>query len=422
MASNKLFNIIYENPRDLERPKEILMFLDGQNGIQRRDPIPPVRKIAEERPVIAVRNDPPPAVSQQAAIVRPPHIPQEPLIRFDLPPVPVIKLPAVPENNEIIMRCKTLNCRSFWNREQYHDICLIFCTPCGKFNCFKCDTIHTGQSCRDYQANGQPLEIQMVLDNPVPVMKKRIPLRQCIIDDNKPIQTNQMPFECIVCYTGINTNEGIRIRACKHQFCRDCLRNHIEYSSSAEIECPYNEDEPCKATLEHREIRALISQEKFDQFLNRCLQEGQTQMTNSFQCKTPDCTGLWVYDDDVTTAKCYICQIYNCHQCKAIHTGLSCRAYQDKIFTENDPTSIQTRNFFEQLIRDGEAMKCPQCDIIISRNEGCEWVQCTMCKLEICWATKGPRWGPGGKGDTSGGCKCGGTKGPKCHPKCNYCH
>jgi hypothetical protein len=51
---------------------------------------------------------------------------------------------------------------------------------------------------------------------------------------------------------------------------------------------------------------------------------------------------------------------------------------------------------------------------------------CVMCKIEICWATRGsslliffnkqkskfyfisegPRWGPKGHGDTSGGCKC----------------
>ncbi|CAF5002391.1 unnamed protein product, partial [Rotaria socialis] len=26
--------------------------------------------------------------------------------------------------------------------------------------------------------------------------------------------------------------------------------------------------------------------------------------------------------------------------------------------------------------------------------------------MEICWPTRGPRWGPGGRGDTSGGCRC----------------
>ena len=26
---------------------------------------------------------------------------------------------------------------------------------------------------------------------------------------------------------------------------------------------------------------------------------------------------------------------------------------------------------------------------------GCDWIRCSGCKKEICWATRGPRWGPG---------------------------
>lgn len=52
---------------------------------------------------------------------------------------------------------------------------------------------------------------------------------------------------------------------------------------------------------------------------------------------------------------------------------------------------------------------------------GCDAITCSMCKTQICWATKGPRWGPGGLGDNSGGCKCK-LNGRLCHPKCGNCH
>jgi hypothetical protein len=32
--------------------------------------------------------------------------------------------------------------------------------------------------------------------------------------------------------------------------------------------------------------------------------------------------------------------------------------------------------------------------IIVLKDVGCDWLVCLVCKLEICWATKGPRWGP----------------------------
>ncbi len=51
-----------------------------------------------------------------------------------------------------------------------------------------------------------------------------------------------------------------------------------------------------------------------------------------------------------------------------------------------------------------KAMYCPGCKIILCKNNdgGCDWLQCGMCKMEICWATRGPRWGPAGHGDNSG--------------------
>lgn len=39
-------------------------------------------------------------------------------------------------------------------------------------------------------------------------------------------------------------------------------------------------------------------------------------------------------------------------------------------------------------------MRCPQCEIILLKKDGCDWMKCTMCRTEICWATRGPRWGP----------------------------
>ena len=40
-------------------------------------------------------------------------------------------------------------------------------------------------------------------------------------------------------------------------------------------------------------------------------------------------------------------------------------------------------------------MLCPGCKAFIEREDGCDWMLCTSCKTEICWATKGRRWGPG---------------------------
>ena len=47
------------------------------------------------------------------------------------------------------------------------------------------------------------------------------------------------------------------------------------------------------------------------------------------------------------------------------------------------------------MLQQGEAMHCPQCQIVVQKKDGCDWIRCTVCHTEICWVTKGPRWGPG---------------------------
>ncbi|TTG32350.1 RanBP-type and C3HC4-type zinc finger-containing protein 1 [Bagarius yarrelli] len=56
----------------------------------------------------------------------------------------------------------------------------------------------------------------------------------------------------------------------------------------------------------------------------------------------------------------------------------------------------------QTLVKSGEAMHCPQCGIIVQKKEGCDWLRCTVCHTEICWVTRGPRWGPAISGQGSG--------------------
>ena len=43
-------------------------------------------------------------------------------------------------------------------------------------------------------------------------------------------------------------------------------------------------------------------------------------------------------------------------------------------------------------------------------------------EFHLQWPTRGPRWGPGGRGDTSGGCRCRADKGKLCTKDCQNCH
>ncbi|XP_052039866.1 ranBP-type and C3HC4-type zinc finger-containing protein 1 isoform X5 [Apodemus sylvaticus] len=205
---------------------------------------------------------------------------------------------------------------------------------------------------------------------------------------------------------------------------RECLQGTIRNSQEAEVSCPFIDSTySCPGKLLEREIRALLSPEDYQRFLDLGVSIAENRSTLSYHCKTPDCRGWCFFEDDVNEFTCPVCTRVNCLLCKAIHERMNCREYQDDLAlrAQNDVAARQTTEMLRVMLQQGEAMHCPQCRIVVQKKDGCDWIRCTVCHTEICWVTKGPRWGPGGPGDTSGGCRCR-VNGIPCHPSCQNCH
>ncbi|XP_053694732.1 uncharacterized protein LOC128742408 [Sabethes cyaneus] len=242
--------------------------------------------------------------------------------------------------------------------------------------------------------------------------------------DSADLIANVEPFECPICFDSFKEFEGIVLRDCLHSFCKQCLANTINYSEEAEIRCPFmNTAYSCESVIQQREIKALVSKDMYEAHLARSIRQAESVLENTFHCKTPNCRGWCIYEDNVNQFKCPVCTIVNCLTCRAIHDGLDCKQYQDRMNSDCDTSidSKQTKAMLQEMVDKGNALMCPTCQVVMMKKWGCDWLKCSMCKTEICWVTRGPRWGPGGKGDTSGGCRCG-VDGKKCHPECNYCH
>ncbi|KMQ94316.1 hypothetical protein RF55_5543 [Lasius niger] len=243
--------------------------------------------------------------------------------------------------------------------------------------------------------------------------------------ENWDVIPNSEPIECPICFVTYGPREGVILRDCLHMFCRPCIANTIAYCEEAEVKCPYRDaDYTCESTLQEREIKALVEPEVYQQHLAKSIAQAENNAGNkAFHCKTPDCPGWCIYDDDVNNFLCPVCGVNNCLTCQVVHTGKNCKQYQQELqlSKETDQESRRTAAMLKEMVDRGEALACPTCAVVLMKKWGCDWLVCSMCKTEICWVTRGPRWGPGGKGDTSGGCKCG-ENGVKCHPRCNYCH
>lgn len=57
--------------------------------------------------------------------------------------------------------------------------------------------------------------------------------------DSTDLVPNSDAFECLICFTEVAIGEGVILRECLHQFCRDCLSRTVEFTDDAEVKCPY---------------------------------------------------------------------------------------------------------------------------------------------------------------------------------------
>ncbi|KAF6023727.1 RBCK1 [Bugula neritina] len=250
--------------------------------------------------------------------------------------------------------------------------------------------------------------------------------RQALLNaDDTNLIGNDEEFECPICFLDYDVGEGVTLRECLHVFCSDCIKGHIESSETPEVKCPYVDDDyHCDEVMQEREIRE-IAPEFYPKLLERGLQVAESQAADSYHCKTLNCRGWCTYDDHVNFFQCPVCNVRNCLTCQAIHENQNCKEYQDDLKRKaaNDVDARKTQDEIEacsETCASSRSYEMPECNIVIMKKTGCDWLKCSVCQTEICWVTKQARWGPQGPGDNSGGCKCR-VQGP-CHPNCGNCH
>lgn len=226
-------------------------------------------------------------------------------------------------------------------------------------------------------------------------------------------------FECEVCYTEIEEGVGVMLKDCLHKFCRECIIGTVEAAEEFEVNCPGT----CTFKMQEREIKAIVSSDVFEKHLLKSLKIAESATAKSYHCKTPDCNGWIEYEEGVRGFTCQVCLAVNCLGCKVIHKGKNCQEYQDEINPnarskrENEASERAVLN----MIAAKEAMFCPKCGIPVMKQDGCDYITCTACKLGICWVTQKPRLPFVKEGLTIDGCHCR-EGGLKCHPQCNHCH
>ncbi|XP_021946297.1 ranBP-type and C3HC4-type zinc finger-containing protein 1 isoform X2 [Folsomia candida] len=219
------------------------------------------------------------------------------------------------------------------------------------------------------------------------------------ITDN--IHTN----ECPICLEDIEPSQGIILKGCFHVFCRECISNHVTHCDTAEVQCPFREDDYiCTSVLTPKEVETLVSRPTYvKHYEEYSLLEAEKCSPDTFHCLTPNCTGFCFVDREVAGAlffRCPKCGERSCTACKVIHAG-TCEAYRRQIleeerrireFAEDESNRIVQRANEERsemmirsYINQRTFMQCPRCHIPCYKFTGCNHVVCGSCRFKFDW-------------------------------------
>lgn len=272
------------------------------------------------------------------------------------------------------------------------------------------------------------LKIMQTLHNAIDTKQQKDEAAAILKKDDLDFIENAEEFECIICYTEVKVGDGVTLKNCLHQFCKECIVETVKQCETVEAKCPFmgGDGKSCESTMQQREIRGLVPEKLFNKYLENSLKLFQATTENVYHCKTPDCEAFIVVDKNVRGFMCWLCKKVNCLSCKVIHHGKNCQEYQEEVNpnAKHVRENAESENAIKDMVKNGEAMFCPRCGIPVMKLIGCDYITCLTCKLGICWVTRKPRK-PLTKEDGTviDGCHCRENGDyQRCHPQCNFCH
>ncbi|GMT09957.1 hypothetical protein PFISCL1PPCAC_1254, partial [Pristionchus fissidentatus] len=199
---------------------------------------------------------------------------------------------------------------------------------------------------------------------------------------------------CPICFCR-PSSDFYRLESCGHVYCSACIVRQLSSdisSHSFPLVCQL--DQCGKALAVSDVIHLLTGSEKelrmdhLDGAKLRPLIESiveharQTKRDRIVPCRIADCNGIFARSRRSRIEKCHSCKKDSCVSCGfEPHEGHSCEEYEN--IREKADASM------EEYMRNSNSRvkKCPNgnCSAMIEKSEGCNHMECPMCKTHFCW-------------------------------------
>jgi Zinc finger, C3HC4 type (RING finger)/IBR domain, a half RING-finger domain len=179
--------------------------------------------------------------------------------------------------------------------------------------------------------------------------------------------------------------------SCQHAFCKSCLTQYILSATQPEaafsIRC-FGDDGQCTLAIPLNIIRRLLTRDEYDLATRRSLKLHVDSKPQEYRhCPTNDCPQIFRILSQTETPElaqhCPSCLNKFCPACflEGGHDGITCV----KAAEYQQLASAEEKQIVEEWVRNLGGRACPKCKMGLIKDGGCAHVQCSKCKVHICW-------------------------------------
>ncbi|XGW14346.1 hypothetical protein V3C99_000568 [Haemonchus contortus] len=231
--------------------------------------------------------------------------------------------------------------------------------------------------------------------------------------------------DCEVCFENKAGRHCVRFFPCGHSFCKDCVRAFFKEKLTSQKVSPLTcLADNCESSASQKVIIELLGQgksgellflqEEFDHYEGILLKKALERMDDVVTCPRISCQRPSAISETTEyLATCLVCGYNFCTACyrgyHGVHPcfgtwGLRKVSFEEYLLASQEDR-LKMAEFYggiENLEAEmekafkkvdartyawmqGHSKRCPQCNIPIQRQSGCNMMVCSMCDTHFCW-------------------------------------
>lgn len=187
--------------------------------------------------------------------------------------------------------------------------------------------------------------------------------------------------KCRICF---EENPSLIALQCGHGFCETCYSQYLQVNVGDGPQCVHCccPELHCKLHVPHSLFSRLCEPDVYEKYRMYLIRNFIETCSYIRWCPSANCQHIAI-GSGITTVLCNACNLPYCFKCgEESHDPCQCNHLA--MWKEKCSNESETANWI--LVN---TKRCPQCNVRIEKNQGCNHMTCKHCKFEFCWVCLG---------------------------------